>query len=300
VLIEEAKTDLEILSIIPSQYPAGKQVVTLVTVKNNGAVSLNGERTVDVSLSIPAVGYNNTCSVSMEAGAECNVPFIWTAPAANPGIRITAEVNKSRVIPETNYSNNSMTITAVSTSSGNPSYGCNTTRRTWTERRFSHNRTVRVTVGGVSYSYSVAVYKDVSFYAEVSISAKLTPDTMKSGYGVECEVTTTVSTNYDKPGAVTGLQSVYAYSPVSGYTVAVALERVPGTSGKWRFPVNPTSVKRNRVMYVPVEWPDKSNFKIGFTGRDALSPGGALCASTDASVYIDGNMFMDDSTNPTN
>ena len=153
--------------------------------------------------------------------------------------------------------------------------------------------------GGELYVYSVPVYKNFTFYAEVSISAKLVPGVMKSGYGVECEVTTRISTNYDIPESVTELQSLYAYSPVMGYTEAVELDRVPGTSDKWRFPVNPASVVGNRVLYVPVEWPDDSYFKIGFTGRDALSPGGAMCASTEASVFISGNMFMDDSTNPT-
>jgi hypothetical protein len=122
---------------------------------------------------------------------------------------------------------------------------------------------------------------------------------MKSGYGVECEVTTEVRTNYDSSGRVFGLQSVYAYLPTSDYGEAVALEPVPGSDGKkWRFPVNPASVKGSRVQYVPVAWPDGTNFRIGFTGRDAQSPGGAMCASVYADVYINGNMYEDDYTAP--
>ncbi|MCL2163684.1 MAG: hypothetical protein FWH55_04655 [Oscillospiraceae bacterium] len=298
VLVVEEMTDLLISDVLPSQYPAGKQVITLVEVRNNSAGSLSGDREVEVKLTVPATGFTKTVKISMDAGADQQVPFLWTAPPATPSFEIIAEVNASRTIPETDYSNNSKTIIAVSSSQANPSYGCNTTRRTWTESRLSHYRTVSYTILGVVHTRRIPVYVDVEFYAEVSISARLVPGTMKSGYGVECEVTTTVRTNYDLPGYVTELQSVYAYSPASGYSEAVALERSPGAGAKWRFPVNPSSVAGSRVLYVPVEWPDGSYFEIRFTGRDAMSPGGAMCASTEAVVFIDGNMYLDDSTNP--
>jgi hypothetical protein len=299
VQIIEERIDLEVRGVLPSQYPAGKQVVTLVEVRNNSLENLDGDREVDVKLTVPATGFSKTVKISMDAGSEKQVPFLWTTPSSNSSFIIIAEVNASRSIPETDYSNNTMTIDVVIDSQSNPPYGCSTTRRTWTERRFSHYRTVRVVVGGVTHMYREAVYSDVVFYAEVSISAILIPGTMKSGYGVECEVATTVRTNYDIPGHVTELQSVYAYSSALGYREAVELERAPGAGSKWRFPVNPASVKGNRVIYVPVEWPDNSYFMVGFTSRDALSPGGAMCASTEAVVYIDGNMYLDDSTNPT-
>ena len=121
---------------------------------------------------------------------------------------------------------------------------------------------------------------------------------MKSGYGVECEVTTSVSTNYDVPGGVVPLQDVYAYLPTTNYSEAIKLEPVPGAANRWRFPVNPASVIGARVQYVPVNWPDGQAFRIGFTARDAQCPGGAMCATTYAQVMIYGSMYEDDYTAP--
>ena len=300
ILIEDGRIDLSVGNVMPSKYEAGKQVVTLVEVKNDSDESFDGDRLVDVTLSIPAVGYKGTKRIAMAPGDEQNVPFSWTAPKSTGNFKITAEINASREISEINYSNNTVTIDATTIKTANPTYGCDTVRRVWTEKRFSHTRQARMKIGDTVYQYQVSVYKDVDFYAEVSMKAVLLPGTMKSGYGVECEVTTSISTDYDRPDEIMGLQSVYAYLPTSGFNEAIELERVPGTDNKWRFPVNQASVKGNRVAYVPVEWPDNSYFTIGFTGRDAYSPGGAMCASVNADVYINGNMYSDDSTNPTN
>jgi hypothetical protein len=298
ILINGMGIDLEVIDIIPGRYPAGKKVVTLVEVRNNSGESLRGSRAVEVKMSVPAAGFSKSTTVALDANAEQFVAFAWTAPASNQYFTITAEVNPARAIPETSYSNNRLTVNASSDVPHNPPYGCNITRRTWTESRFSHTKTVRTVIDGEVHEDEEDVYVDVEFYAEVSISARLLPDEMKSGYGVECEVVTYISTDYDKPEEITGLQSVYAYSPLDGYYEAVELELVHGAGNKWRFPVNPTSVKGLRVMYVPVEWPDDSFFTVGFTGRDAQCPGGAMCATTEASVYIDGNMYQDDYTSP--
>ena len=298
VTILDLPVDLTVLSVTPSKYPAGKQVITLIEVQNNSGKDFSGTNPVEVRLSIPSIGYEKTVKVFLDKNCEQYVPFIWNAPSYALDFIVIATVNPNSNIIETNYGNNVKQLNAETIENANPDFGCNITRREWSELRYSHSQRINVMVGEVVYTFDIPVYNTVNFYAEVSISAVLIPGTMKSGYGVECEVTVDVQTNYDNPEYVTNLQSVYAYLPTDRYRTAISLETIPGTTNKWRFSVNPASLSDNRVQYVPVEWPDKSVFSIGFTGRDAQSPGGAMCASVYADVYIDGNMYEDDRTAP--
>jgi len=296
--IELPPADLSVTGALPSIYAAGKQVLTIINVKNAGERDFSGSETVEVKLTIPSVGLNATKRVNIDKNSSCAVPFFWTAPP--PGrFDITAEVNPARVIDETNYANNAVTISAESAQNPNPPFGCDTPRREWSETRYAGTGTRTVlTPEGEPMTETYPIYVTRNFYAEVSISARLLPDAMKSGYGAECEVTATLSTNYDDRNAVIGLQTVYAYLPTSSYTEAIWLEPVPGAANRWRFPVNPTSVTGARVQYVPVSWPDNMAFRIGFTGRDAMSPDGAMCATTYAQVMIRGSMYEDDYTAP--
>jgi hypothetical protein len=288
-----------VTKIQPSKYQAGKQAVTMVDVRNAGGRDFSGGDTVEVRLTIPSVGYNSIRKINIDRNATSSVPFFWTAPPSPRSFDITAEVNPARTIVETDYSNNAMTIAAESVLNPNPPFGCDFTRQEWSETRYAGTATRTVTApDGTSVTVTEAVYRTFDFYAEVSISARLSPSTMKSGYGVECEVTTALRTNYDVPGAVIRLQDVYAYLPTTGYGVAIKLEQAPGSIDRWRFPANPASVIGARVQYVPVDWPDNASFRIGFTGRDGQSPGGSLCATTYAQVMISGNMYEDDYTAP--
>jgi hypothetical protein len=169
IAVEDVKADLLATGILPDQYPAGKRVVTLVSVRNDSDYSYRGANAVEVLLSIPDAGVYTTATVSMDAGAEQYVPFTWTAPSALLDFNITAYVNPAKAIPETDYVNNGFILTAKTIGSEDLPYGCNMTRRTWTEPRFSHTKTVRFTIDGVEYEKEVDVYKDVEFYAEVSM-----------------------------------------------------------------------------------------------------------------------------------
>ena len=299
VRIDPPPVDFSVVSVIPSGYPAGKQVISLINVKNTGNRDFTGNETVELKFSVPSVNFNSTKRISIGKNAECTIPFFWTAPA-NAGIfQIAAEINPTRAVTETNYSNNVMIINAESTVNPNPPFGCNVSRRDWSEIRQTGGEYVDIIApDGTTRQIYVPIYENISFYAEVSINARLIPETIKSGYGVECEVTTHLNTNYDNPSLIIPLQEVYAYLPTTDYTEAIKLEPSPGASNRWRFPVNPTSVIGARVQYVPVSWPDGSAYRIGFTARDAQSPGGALCVTAYAQTMVDGNMYEDDYTAP--
>ena len=300
-------SDLSVASIIPASYPAGKPVVALVEVRNAGGRDFSGADMVEVRLDIPAANYSVTTKANIGANQSQTIPFYWTAPPAPGEFLIIAEANHSRVFDEADYSNNKLAITAEAVANPNPPYGCSYARREWTETRlvrreysyvYGPDGTQLFTPDGLPVRVSTPVYEDRDFYAEVTISARLTPGDIKSGYGVECEVVTGISTNYDRPNVVIPLQDVYAYLQADGYSGAIKLEPVPGTSNRWQFPVNPASVSGARVQYVPVSWPDGEAFRVGFTGRDAQSPGGAMCATVGAHAMVRGSMYEDDYTAP--
>ncbi|MDR1439709.1 MAG: hypothetical protein LBJ10_06770 [Clostridiales bacterium] len=305
--VASQRADLSVASITPSQYPAGMAVVTLVEVRNDGerqfgggagvwAGGLGGAGGVPVSFSIPELGIDMAETVYLDKGSSAYVPFAWEAPRSPSRLTIIAAANRDRGIEEPDYSNNSMELAATISGGASPAFGASTVRREWTERRLSHYQSAQITVNGTPVSVERPVYSDRRFYAEVSISAALLPGSMKSGYGVECEVSARLSTNYDRPADVIGIQSVHAYLPTSGCAEAIELEPVPGSGSRWRFPVNSASVSGARVRYVPVEWPDGTAFRIGFTGRGAQCPGGSMAASEYAETRISGNMFEDDAT----
>ena len=299
VRIDEPPADLSVSAVIPSKYPAGKRVVTLVKVRNDGSREFSGANMAEVKITVPSAGFSSTKRISINKNSEIDTPFYWTAPASAGAFRIIAEVNPSRTIAETDYSNNACTLDAEAVDNPNPPPGCNNYRREWSEERFNGlvQRTI-IAPDGAPRVVSEASYVTRDFYAEVSIRARLIPGEMKSGYGAECEVSASLSTNYDHPRDLIALQDVYAYVPTSGNNTAVKLEHVQGYTDRWRFPVNPASVTGARVQYVPVDWPDGKPFQITFTGRDAESPGGAMCATTHAQVMINGSMYEDDYTAP--
>jgi len=305
--INPPPSDLSISSVIPPSYPAGKPVLTLVEVRNAGGRDFSGADMVEVNLSIPSVSYNTTTKINIGVNQAQTVPFYWTAPLSPGLFEITAEVNPSRVINESNYSNNILTIPAEAVINPNPSYGCNVTRREWVETRLVRREYSNVygsdgvqlfLPDGKPARISTSIYEEREFYAEVTLSARLAPDLIKSGYGLECEVTAGLRTNYDRPSAIIPLQDVYAYLPTDGYATAIQLEPVPGAANRWRFPVNASSVAGARVQYVPLNWPDGSAYLINLTARGAQSPGGAMCASVSARALVSGNMYEDDYTAP--
>jgi len=299
--------DLSVATVVPDQYPAGKKVLTLVEVRSEGERDLYGDTMAGVKLTIPSINYTATKLIAIERNTTQKVPFVWTAPPGEVEFAIVAEVNPSRAIDETNYDNNTFTLTAKTVVNDNPSYGCDNNRTEWIES--VHTGTIETPMVGPDgfnlrdpdgnfIMVEKATYKDVNRYMEVKLNISLSPVTIKSGYGVECQVSTAQKTNSPIPIDIVPLQDVFAYLPMDNYKEAFKLEPVQGNEGVWQFPVNPLSLTGARVVYVPVNWPDNENFIIKFTGRYASSPDGNLCSSEEAIVTVIGSMYDDDYTAP--
>lgn len=57
------------------------------------------------------------------------------------------------------------------------------------------------------------------------------------------------------------------------------------------------SVIGAQKWYVPVWFPDATTYSANITAVGASTPGGELTATIPVNIYIDSNMYTDDSTN---
>ena len=82
------------------------------------------------------------------------------------------------------------------------------------------------------------------------------------------------------------------FIPERGYSEVVRLVNGGGT---WTLPVSPYSPIGSQKWYVPVA----TAYSANVTAVGASTPGGELTATIAVSIYIDSNMYTDDSTNNT-
>jgi hypothetical protein len=127
------------------------------------------------------------------------------------------------------------------------------------------------------------------------------PDTMESGFGLQVQCTTTLTSNYDHPDDLIGPQMVWVLYPESGYgqtsdwqNVRDILEIESGEAGDWsnawQYAVNPYSSTASRLHYTPLWFPDGAYDALA-QAFYAWSPVGQLYDYTNSSVTIDGNMY---------
>ncbi len=139
------------------------------------------------------------------------------------------------------------------------------------------------------------------YRASLSASMKIQPDeksptasgkTMKSGYGINQNVSTNVSTN--QSSAVTGAQNAVTYFPEFGYqTYWRLLERMgSGYSSQFEFQKNPYSTYDRRTHFTPLWFPDGSYTPYTWL-IDCWTPDGMLSMNLIDSVTIRGNLWSD-------
>ncbi len=135
----------------------------------------------------------------------------------------------------------------------------------------------------------------------VSTTASIKPDSktkvtntndyyIKSGYGIELKVNSSISGNSD----VTGIQNAVVYFPEFKYGTYRRIGKLPGAglNGVIEFPVNMYSLHKSRVHFLPIWFPDKE-YKVYIETLDAWTPGGMLCDYTTASINVKGSMWDD-------
>ncbi len=271
--------DLTVTNITPANYRGNSTVVSTVTIQGLQPAAVNS-----VEVSFEAGGAAQSKTVNVPANSKATVLFTWTAPSHGP-VTITATVNPARTVTETDYSNNSYSrsvtiqppfIDAVEQPGPVPipsrPGGENNNYVTWEE-----------TQNGVTTSY----------WARLTLTATPSVSQLKSGYGFGVTVSANVSTNYHTSFAPT---QVVMFIPERGYGEVV---RLANSGGSWTLPVSPYSPIGAQKWYVPVWFPDATTYSANITAVGASTPGGELTATIPINIYIDSNMYTDDSTNNT-
>jgi hypothetical protein len=154
-------------------------------------------------------------------------------------------------------------------------------------------------------------YVTKTFWAQLRTAFAIAPDPriayeddplrMESGFGVQAGLQTVLTTNYDHPEKLVGVQMAWTFSPESGYGQIPewsgafdALEAATGAPGDWnvawRYAVNPWSETESRLHYTPLWYPD-GQYTVLSQAFYAWSPAGQLYWYDAASVDILGDMY---------
>ena len=139
-------------------------------------------------------------------------------------------------------------------------------------------------------------FRSNSYRASMTARMEITPDeknptatatTMKSGYGINEEVTASVFGN----GEHTDLQNAVTYFPEFYYRTYWRL--LESTSDNvLEFRKNKYSTYNNRTHFTPVWYPD-GNYKVYTWAMDCWTPAGMLSVNLTDSLTIKGNVFDD-------
>ena len=310
ISIKALRPDIEVIDSTIADWYAGMDVTISATVRNNTAQPVPS---VAIRLTIGGEAY--TESIPIPGSGSNLAVFRVTVPAAgNYTVKITADPNGE--LDETNESNNILTkdiqVKTVSASIvADPddtameqrytAYGlsslsvpASSTYHTWQEVRLQ------------SGSYVTKTY-----YARLTTTFQILPDSriaypdksrqMESGFGFSVSCTTTLTTNYDHPEKLVGVQMVWVRYPESAYnqssawqTVRDNLEVKTGEAGEmtvtWELAINPYSVTGSRLHYTSIWFPD-GEYIAWAQAFYAWSPVGQLYEHKTDTLTIDGDMY---------
>jgi len=184
-----------------------------------------------------------------------------------------------------------------------------TRRHEWSEWEAEWESDIKEDADGNEYDDGEWVFTKNRFYAELKASnVKIVPDdraktasgnNMKSGYGINAEMTFTVICNQGTPGGgnYTDAQYVIATFPEFGYEGFNRFLEQDG--GMWQFKQNKFSQFKNRVHFTPVWYPDNSRYVVSVEVLDVWTPVGELRAVVNSNeIKIDGSVFDDWHTAP--
>ncbi len=117
---------------------------------------------------------------------------------------------------------------------------------------------------------------------------------MKSGYGLNIEVSTNVFYN-SSSSDVTGVQNVINYFPEFNYNAYCRLsEKISGgTNAKFQLKKNKYSPYNQRVHFTPLWYPDEERYTTYSEVIDLWTPAGMLSVGLDDYINIKGNLFDD-------
>ncbi len=145
-------------------------------------------------------------------------------------------------------------------------------------------------------------YRRASYTASLSANQTIAPDSkspthstsqLKSGYGIEINSTTSLSSNAPS-SHITGAQHAISYFPEFTYQKYWRLHdvKVPGYSASFWLKPNEYSTYESPVHFTPIWFPDGPYSPITRI-LDAWTPAGMLTLQLQSTITISGNLFSD-------
>ncbi len=310
ISVKALRPDIEIVDSTITDWYAGKEVTVSATVRNNTAQPVPS---VTIRLTIGGVLYTESIPIAGN-GSNLAVFRITVPTSGSYTVKIVADPNGA--LDETNENNNTLSksiqVQNVPTSIvADPddtameqrfeTYGLNTlsvpassTYHTWQEVRLESGNYATKTF----YARLITVFT-ISPDSRITYTDR--PETMESGVGFSVQCTTTLTTNYDHPEKLVGVQMVWVRYPESSYGQLFAWQNVrddmevqTGTAGSltvtWRLAVNPHSVTGCRLHYTPLWYPD-GGYIAWAQAFYAWSPIGQLYEHKTDTLTIEGDMY---------
>lgn len=251
------------------------------------------EKTINISVSTTGTGYPS------QSYLTCEIEDLNENPPPNPVADDRNDDFTQESVPD------HPTSTSKSWSVWTPWW-----QEFWVDNGSWHSSSWTDSEGNsYSSSYWVSNWEDEGwwefdyngFSANLSVNTTISPDStsptassngMKSGYGFNQQVTTSVSTNGSS--AVTSTPNAVTYFPEFGYeTYWRLLDRIrTGLSATLQFQQNVYSTYQNRTHFTPIWYPN-GQYTVSTWLLDVWTPSGMMSTSLTGSLTISGNLWDD-------
>lgn len=166
--------------------------------------------------------------------------------------------------------------------------------------------------GGISYGEWIDKgyweYSQTRYSASLSASMDLVPDKynptfkklinayeMKSGYGVDLKISTSVSNN-GSSSDVTSAQNVnttFSEFKYNQYNRLLEKIKSSGLNSEFEFKPNKYSPYKSRTHFTPIWYPDNNNYIVNADIIDVWTPTGMLSVTLNDKIEIKGNLWDD-------
>ncbi len=311
LMVKPILPDLAVTSTNAANWYAGKEIVVTATV-----VNYTSRDVPEVAVRLTLGGARYEESVPLPGNGTNLAVFRVTLPTTIGATDVRFVVDPYNAIPEQDKGNNDLdkTIEIVAVPTGavlDPDLPA-------MEERFKQGGLLPLPDTANS-DYHIwqevrlegGAYVTKTFWAQLRTAFAIAPDPriayeddptrMESGFGLQAGLQTVLTTNYDRPEKLVGVQMAWTFSPESGYGQIPewsgtfdALEAATGAPGDWnviwQYAVNPWSETGNRLHYTPLWFPD-GQFTVLSQAFYSWTPAGQLYWYDAASVDILGDMY---------
>lgn len=297
------------------EYRVDTDVITAVSLYSDREI--NNGRKATVSFKIKGRTYQMTDIVMPEGGSQL-VWVKWHTPSTPQDITITISSSKGtlsttqmtvRVVdlnenpppdPQANDRNDSYRLPSVPNKQDVTELNWGEWDCWWQEHWVYHDGDEDES--GYYCDHGWYEFDWIPYFVRITASMSIKPDAknptaegrvMKSGYGINMNVTARVSS--DAPSAaITGAQNVVTYFPEFAYeTYWRLLERMTnGYTSSFEFQKNPYSTYARRSHFCPMWFPDGS-YEVYGEVQDAWTPAGMLKIHLTDDLTVRDNLFSD-------